>query len=81
MWTFALLISAGLASGVENVNYFQDPKILWSCLVWALYAGLVLMRWKFAQGGRKFALGAIITFAFVLLTYPLSSLLSPIHRP
>ncbi len=81
MWTAALLISAGLARGVENVNYLQDPKILWSCLVWALYAGLVIMRWKFAQGGRKFALGAIITFAFVLLTYPLSSLLSPIHRP
>lgn len=81
MWTVALAISAVLARGVENVNYLQDPKILWSFLVWAIYAGLVLMRWKFAHGGRKFALGAIITFAFVLLTYPLSSLLSPIHRP
>jgi ABC-type transport system involved in cytochrome c biogenesis permease subunit len=81
MWTAALLISAGLARDVVNVSYLQDPKILWSCLVWALYAGLVIMRWKFAQGGRKFALGAIIMFAFVLLTYPLSSLLSPIHRP
>ena len=81
MWTVALLMSAGLAHGVANVNYLQDPKIIWSCLVWALYVALVIMRWKFAQGGRKFALGAIITFAFVLLTYPLSSLLSPIHRP
>jgi len=39
------------------------------------------MRWKFAQRGRRFAIAAIAMFAFVLLTYPLSSLLSPIHRP
>ena len=81
MWTAALVISAVLTRGVADINYLQDAKILWSFLVWAIYAGLVLMRWKFAHGGRKFALGAIITFAFVLLTYPLSNLLSPIHRP
>lgn len=81
MWTAALAISAVLAHKTSTVSYFGDPKIIWSLLVWALYGGLFLMRWKFAQRGRRFAMAAIATFAFVLLTYPLSSLLSPIHHP
>ena len=81
MWTAALVISAILAHKTTNISYFGDPKIIWSLLVWGLYGALFLMRWKFAQRGRRFALAAIGTFAFVLLTYPLSSLLSPIHRP
>jgi hypothetical protein len=48
--------------------------------VWFLYLSLVVMRWKFAQGGRRFALGAIGTFVFVLLTFWGVNLLSPIHN-
>lgn len=81
MWTSALVISALLARQFGSGNYFGDPKILWSFLVWLLYAGLVVMRWKFAQGGRRFAAGAVGTFVFVLLTYWGASLLSPIHAP
>jgi ABC-type transport system involved in cytochrome c biogenesis permease subunit len=80
MWTSALVIS-GLLVRQVGVNYLADPKILWSVLVWALYAGLLIMRWKFAQGGRRFAVGAVGTFVFVLLTYWGASLLSPIHSP
>jgi len=50
-------------------------------VVWLLYLGLIIMRWKFAQSGRRFALGAIGTFVFVLLTFWGSNLLSPIHNP
>jgi ABC-type transport system involved in cytochrome c biogenesis permease subunit len=57
-----------------------DPKVIWSVLVWLLYLSLVVMRWKFAQGGRRFALGAIGTFVFVLLTFWGVNLLSPIHN-
>jgi ABC-type transport system involved in cytochrome c biogenesis permease subunit len=81
MWTSALVISGVLARQLGNVNYLGDPKILWSFLVWVLYAALVVMRWKFAQGGRRFAAGAVGTFVFVLLTYWGASLLSPIHAP
>jgi ABC-type transport system involved in cytochrome c biogenesis permease subunit len=80
MWTSALVIS-GLLVRQVGVNYLADPKILWSVLVWGLYAGLLIMRWKFAQGGRRFAAGAVGTFVFVLLTYWGASLLSPIHSP
>ena len=81
MWTSALVISAVLARQVGNVNYLGDPKILWSLLVWGLYVALVVMRWRFAHGGRRFAFGAVGTFVFVLLTYWGASLLSPIHAP
>jgi len=38
------------------------------------------MRWKFSQGGRRFALGAIGSFVFVLLTFWGVNLLSPLHN-
>lgn len=81
MWSSALVISGVLARQLGNVNYLSDPKIIWSFLVWALYVALVVMRWRFAQGGRRFAAGAVGTFVFVLLTYWGASLLSPIHAP
>jgi HemX protein len=82
------LLTIGLAIGVFDLahinnphTYRGDPKILWSMVVWFLYLGLVIMRWKFAQGGRRFALGAIGSFVFVLLTFWGSNLLSPLHNP
>jgi ABC-type uncharacterized transport system permease subunit len=62
-------------------SWASDPKIMWSVFVWVLYGGLILLRWRFAQGGRRFAWGAVAGFVFVLLTFPLFNLLSPIHNP
>jgi HemX protein len=83
-----VLLTLGLASGVVDLahindphSYRGDPKIVWSALVWLLYLGLIVMRWGFAQGGRRFALGAIGTFAFVLLTFWGTNVLSPLHNP
>ena len=61
--------------------FSADFKILWSVFVWALYLALILMRWKLWRGGRRFAWGSIAAFAFVLLTFWGSSLMSPMHRP
>jgi HemX protein len=81
-----ILLTLGLAAGaidlsrLENAqSYRGDPKIVWSALVWFLYLGLVVMRWKFSQGGRRFALGAIGSFVFVLLTFWGVNLLSTLH--
>jgi len=38
------------------------------------------MRWKFSQGGRRFAWGAVAAFTFVLLTFWGTNLLSPLHH-
>jgi ABC-type transport system involved in cytochrome c biogenesis permease subunit len=61
--------------------YRGSPKIVWSAVVWVLYFGLIVMRWKFAQGGRRFALGAIGSFAFVLLTFWGTNALDSLHNP
>lgn len=83
---FALL-TAGLAAGAAwlkqtvGVYYETDPKIYWSILVWFLYLGLLLLRWRFSQTGRRFAMGAVASFIFVVLTFWGVNLLSPIHHP
>jgi ABC-type uncharacterized transport system permease subunit len=83
-----LLLTIGLAVGAVELAraqspqaYRGDPKIIWSVVVWLLYLALVVMRWKFAQGGRRFAIGAIGSFVFVLLTFWGINLLSPLHNP
>ena len=82
-----ILLTVGLAVGAYGLIklghvdvYRGDPKIVWSAVVWLLYLGLVIMRWKFSQGGRRFALGAIGSFVFVLLTFWGVNLLSPLHN-
>ena len=83
-----ILLTMGLATGVVDLTHINnprlyrgDPKIVWSVVVWLLYLGLVVMRWRFAQGGRRFALGAIGSFVFVLLTFWGTNVLSPLHNP
>jgi len=82
-----VLLTAGLAVGVvylketQNVYFKGDTKILWSVLVWFGCLALLVSRWRFAQRGRRLAWGAVGMFAFVLLTFWGSNLLSGIHNP
>jgi ABC-type transport system involved in cytochrome c biogenesis permease subunit len=83
-----ILLTFGLLSGVVDLthinnprSYRGDPKIVWSMAVWLLYLGLVIMRWRFMPGGRRFALSAMGSFVFVLLTFWITNLLSPLHNP
>lgn len=78
--TAALAVSVIWSEKLGNIKP-TDPKIIWSWLVWLLYLGLVVMRWRYPQGGRRFALGTIWAFVFVMLTFWGSSLLSPLHHP
>jgi HemX protein len=80
-----ILLTVGLAIGAfvlgeQKNGYFSDVKVIWSLLVWAIYLVLLIMRWKFDQGGRRFAWGAVAAFTFVLLTFWGTSLLSPLHH-
>ncbi len=83
-----VLLTLGLAVGLADLAHLNnprayrgDPKIVWSIAVWLLYLGLIVMRWWFAQGGRRFALSAIGSFVFVLLTFWGTNVLSPLHNP
>jgi len=81
-----ILLTSGLAIGAyylkqtQGVFYKGDAKILWSMLVWVMYLALLLMRWRFAQTGRRFVWGAVASFAFVLMTFWGTNLLSAIHQ-
>jgi ABC-type transport system involved in cytochrome c biogenesis permease subunit len=80
--TIGLIIGAYDLSRLDHPHAYRgDPKIVWSALVWLIYLSLIVMRWRFAQGGRRFALGAIGSFAFVLLTFWGTNVLSPLHHP
>ena len=82
-----LLLTAGLTVGAlwvelpPGATYWQDPKVHWSVLVWMIYLSMIVMRWRFAQRGRRMAWGTIGSFAFVLLTFWGTNLLSGIHHP
>lgn len=80
MLSIALVVSAAFLHQ-QGQPLTADFKILWSVFVWAIYLGLIVMRWKVWRGGRRFAWGSIAAFAFVLLTFWGSSLMSPLHRP
>jgi len=81
-----VLLTLGLAAGADlprpaGVAYWEDTKVIWSGLLWILYAGLLFSRHKFNFAGRRFALGTIGIFVFVLLTFWGTNLLSPLHHP
>jgi HemX protein len=88
LMTGFILLTVGLAIGVFDLAQIKNPqayrgdsKTIWSALVWLIYLGLLIMRWKFAPGGRRFALGALGAFVFVFLTFWGTNVLSPLHNP
>lgn len=58
----------------------NDPKVLWSIVVWSAYLVLLLRHTRFGQTGRRFAWGVIWMFVFVFLTFWGINLLSPSHK-
>ena len=79
--TAGLSLSPLLLRQAQTANPLADPKVLWSAFVLLLYTGLLVAHWRFAPGGRRFAWGAVASFAFVLLTFWGFNLLSGIHNP
>jgi ABC-type uncharacterized transport system permease subunit len=83
-----VLLTAGLAltplliREVENQGrkFKGDPILGYSIFVWAVYLTLLVLRWKFGRGGRRFAWGVVGSFAFLLLTFWGFILLSPLHN-
>ena len=81
-----VMLSLGLFAGghlprPEGVAYWKETKVVWSGFLWALYLGLLVGRWRFALAGRRFACGVIGMFAFLLLTFWGTNLLSTLHHP
>jgi HemX protein len=80
-----VLLTVGLAAGgrlprPEGVAYWSDPKVLWSVLLWSLYFGLLLAHRGGWLSGRRFAIGLVALFVFLVLTFWGTNLLSPLHQ-
>jgi ABC-type uncharacterized transport system permease subunit len=81
-----VLFTIGLGAGgclpqPEGFSYWQDSKVVWSILMWLVYLALLVWRRVFPQSSRRFATGVIAAFAFLLLTFWGTNLLSTLHHP
>src|SRR5260221_11267035 len=79
--TIGLAFSPFLLKERFGVWFKNDPLLDYSAFIWMFYLTLLLSRWKFGQGGRRFAWSVAGSFAFILLTFWGFLLLSPIHHP
>lgn len=81
-----VLLSAGLAISPwllkqrYGVFFKSDPLLDYSIFIWLFYLALLVVRWRFGPGGRRFAWSAVGSFAFILLTFWGFLLLSPAHH-
>jgi hypothetical protein len=69
-----MLLTIGLVTGAQlprpaGDHYLSDPKVLWSALLWLVYLELIVAHCFLAVPRRNFALGVVITFVFLLLTF------------
>lgn len=83
---FALLSAGLVVSSVylkrtHGVYLKLDALLLYCLLVWVLYLVLLILRWGFAQRGRRMAWGSVVAFAFIMLTFWGVFLLSRLHNP
>jgi ABC-type uncharacterized transport system permease subunit len=81
-----VLLTIGLAVGSqmpreEGRPYFADAKILWSGLIWLVYLESLVARKIFRRSPRRFAAGVMVAFLFLLLTFWITNMLSPLHHP
>src|ERR1035437_6245231 len=80
-----VLFTIGLAAGrhlprPEGVSYWQDSKVGWAIFMWLVYLALLVLHRGFPPSSRRFASGVIGAFAFLLLTFRGTNLLSTLHH-
>ncbi len=68
---FAML-TVGMVGGIVSyhiVGHWTTAKIIWAIVVWLTYALLLAGRLMWSLRGRRIALGSMISFAFVLVSF------------
>jgi hypothetical protein len=81
LFTAGLALSPFVLKEKYGVWFKGDPLLDYSIFIWLFYLGLLVSRWKFGQGGRRFAWSTAASFTFIILTFWGIYLLSPVHRP
>jgi ABC-type uncharacterized transport system permease subunit len=80
-----VLFTIGLVTGQqlprpEGKPYLSDPKVIWSALLWLVYLELIVARMFFGRSTRRFTIGVVIAFAFLLLTFGITNYYSGLHH-
>ena len=80
------LLTIGLVAGwqlprPDGTAYLSDTKVLWSALLWLVYLESLVAYKFFGRSSRRFTVGVIVSFAFLLLTFWITNLNSPLHHP
>jgi ABC-type uncharacterized transport system permease subunit len=81
---FALL-TIGLVVGSQlprkdGAPFLADSKVLWSALLWLVYLEALVAHKFFGRPARRFAVGVIVVFALLLLTFWITNLFSGLHH-
>ncbi len=77
--TLGLVAGSVVAESTYGRVDFQDPKILLSLLMWAVYLVMVYTRWIAGWRGRKAAVLASVAFAAAVVAWA-ANYFSAIHR-
>jgi ABC-type uncharacterized transport system permease subunit len=75
------LVAGGSLPHPEGKPYWSDSKVIWSALLWLVYLELIVARIFFGRSTRRFTIGVIVAFTFLLLTFWGTNLLSALHQP
>lgn len=77
--TFGLIAGAVVARANFGPEFFLDPKIVLSVLMWVVYMVLLYTRWSSGWRGRKAAYLATFAFAAALVAWA-ANYVSGVHR-
>ncbi|MCY3985927.1 MAG: cytochrome c biogenesis protein CcsA, partial [Candidatus Dadabacteria bacterium] len=78
--TLSLVIGFVLAKEIWSDGWIWGAKETWSTVTWLLYAFLINGRLSLGWRGRRAALGAVIGFCIVVLTFIVGYLFPGQHR-
>ena len=77
--TVGLGMSPLLAEGRPPREIYLDAKFLWSAVVWVAYCVILILHLRGKLTGRRLAWSTVGSFAFILLTFWGTNLLSELH--
>lgn len=78
--SLGLSLSIWLVLGSAKPVVRGDPKVVWSLMVWVAYLSVLIIRVAYNRGARWLAWSSVGLFAFVILTFWGTNLLSPMHQ-
>jgi ABC-type uncharacterized transport system permease subunit len=80
-----VLLTVGLVAGSQlprpaGDTYLSDTKVIWSALLWLAYLESLVAYKFFGRSSRRFAIGVMVLFVFLLLTFWVTNLHSAMHQ-